>query len=172
VLAVLRFIGVFNAAIWLGSGIFFTFGVAPGVFSPEMERVFPREYTGYIGQVLIGRFFTFHFVCGLIALGHFFAEVIYAGKAFRRLTFGLLVGVLLLGGLGGFYFSPKIRALHGQKYRGPVAQRPVAAKQLSRLHALSASANLLSLLAIIIYTWQVTNPSDPMRFVGTNKFRS
>ena len=29
-----------------------------------------------------------------------------------------------------------------------------------------------SLIALVLYTWKVTNPSDPMRFVGaTSKFR-
>jgi hypothetical protein len=27
------------------------------------------------------------------------------------------------------------------------------------------------LIALMLYTWQVTNPSDPTRFVGTAKFR-
>ena len=170
-LIVLRIIGVFNAAIWLGAAIFFTFGVAPGVFSEEMRKFFPGEYTGIIGQVLIGRFFTFSLVCGLIALGHFFAEMMYAGKSFRRFTFALLALVLALGLLGGHVFAPKIKELHHLKYRGPVEQRPAAEQQLKRLHAISATANLLSLIALIIYTWQVTNPSDPTRFVGSGKFR-
>lgn len=170
-LIVLRIIGVFNAAIWLGAAIFFTFGVAPGVFGDEMKKVFPGEYTGFIGQVLIGRYFTFSLVCGLIALGHFFAEMIYTGKSFRRFTFTLLAGVLALGLLGGSVFAPKIKALHHLKYRGPADQRPAAEQQLKRLHAVSASANLLSLIALVLYTWQITNPSDPTRFVGSTKFR-
>ena len=170
-LIVLRFIGVFNAAIWLGAAVFFTFGVAPGVFSAEMKKVFPDEYTGYIGQVLIGRYFTLHLICGLIALGHFFAEMIYAGKSFRRFTFMLLAVVLALGLLGGYFFAPKIKALAHLKYRGTPEQRPMAAQQLKRLHAVSASGNLLSLIALVLYTWQITNPSDQMRFVGSGKFR-
>jgi hypothetical protein len=171
VFVVLRIIGIFNAAIWLGSTVFFTFGVARGVFSPEMEKVLTREYMGYVGQVLIGRYFTVSLVCCLIAIGHFFAEMVYAGKRFRRLTFGLLIGMLALGMLGNYVFRPRIKVLHHEKYRGTAEQRLHAEQQLPRLHAVSVSANLLVLAALFFYTWQVTNPSDPMRFVGTSKFR-
>ena len=170
-LVVLRIIGVFNAAIWLGTTVFFTLGVARGVFSPEMKKLFPGEYTGLIGQVLIARYFTFHIVCCLIAIAHFVAEMIYAGKPFRRFTFGLLIGILALGLLGQRVFAPKIKEAHQARYHGPVEQRAEAEKRFGRLHGFSAGGNLLTMLALIIYTWQVTNPSDPMRFVGTAKFR-
>ena len=125
----------------------------------------------FIGQQLIGRYFTLHLICGFIALGHFFAEMIYAGKSFRRFTPLLLALVLALGLLGGSFFAPRIKALAHLKYRGTPEQRPVAAQQLKRLHAFSASGNLLSLLALVIYTWQITHPADPTRFVGSGKFR-
>ena len=176
-LIVLRIIGIFNAAIWLGAAIFFTFGVAPGIFSPEMKQIFSRPaplgdyYLGVIAQHLIGRYFALNLVCACIALLHFFAEMIYAGKPFRRFTFALLILVLTLGLVGGYVFTPKIKAVHQLKYRGNAQERPVAEKQLRRLHAVSASGNLLSLIALLIYTWQVTNPPDHTRFVSAQKFR-
>ena len=170
-LIVLRIIGVFNAAIWFGSAIFFTFGIAPGVFSAEMKRVFGDFYVGVIGQNLIARYFAVNLICGIIALLHFFAEMIYAGKPFRRFTFGLLVTVLALGLVGGYVFTPKIKALHQLRYRGTAEERPLAEQQFKRLHAVSAIGNLVSLIALIIYTWRVTNPPDPTRFVSAQKFR-
>ena len=180
VLLVLRAIGIFNAAIWLGSAVFFTFGVAPGIFSPAMKAIFapsgaPLEdyYLGVIAQQLIERFFTVNLVCCLIALAHFFGEMIYAGKPFRRLTFSLLIGILAVGLLTTYVFAPKMKAVHDTKYRGAPHQRPAAKQQFSRLHAISSSGNLLCLIALAVYTWQVSNPSDPMRFVGatSSKFR-
>jgi hypothetical protein len=171
VLVVLRIIGTFNAAIWLGSALFFTFGIAPGVFSVEMKRVFGDFYTGVIAQNLIGRYFGVNLVCAIVALAHFFAEIIYAGKPSRRFTLSLIVLMLALGLLAGNLFAPKIKATHNLKYRGPLEQREAAAKQLARLHAVSMTGNLISLIALIIYTWQVTNPSDHMRFLSAQKFR-
>jgi hypothetical protein len=171
VLLALRVIGTFNAAIWLGSALFFTFGIAPGVFSDEMKRVFGDYYTGIIAQNLIGRYFVVNLVCAIIALGHFFAEIIYAGKPFRRLPFGLIILMLVFGLIAGNVFAPRIKAVHNLKYRGPIEQRAPAAKQLARLHAVSMTGNLISLIALVIYTWRVMNPSDHMRFVSAQKFR-
>jgi hypothetical protein len=171
VLVVLRSIGIFNAAIWLGSALFFTFGVAPAVFSDEMKRVFGQYYTGIIAQNIIGRYFAVSLICGVIALGHFFAEIIYAGKFFRRFQFSLIVLMLVLGLLGGYLFAPKIKVTHHIKYLGPVEQREAAQKQLARLHAVSMTGNLFNLIALIVYTWRVTNPPDQTRFVSAQKFR-
>lgn len=177
-LIALRIVGIFNAAIWLGSALFFTFGIAPAIFSDEMRQTFAPPggpmgdyYLGVIAQHLIGRYFTVNLVCGVIALAHFFGEIIYAGRPFNRLTFGLIVIVLVLGLVAGALSAPKIKALHQAKYRGPAEQRPAAAQQLSRLHAVSMSGNLLSLVALVLYTWRASNPADHLRFVGTQKFR-
>jgi hypothetical protein len=171
VLLVLRIIGVFNAAIWLGSAVFFTVGVAPGIFSEEMKRVFGPYYIGVIGQNVIGRYFAVNLVCCGIAFIHFFAEIIYTGKPFRRFTFGLLIGILSLGLLGAYVFAPKIKTVHHLKYMGDPVVRPTAQQQLTRLHAVSSIGNIISLIALIIYTWQVTNPPDYTRFVSAQKFR-
>ncbi len=177
-LIALRIVGIFNAAIWLGSALFFTFGVAPAIFSDEMRRVFVQPggplgdyHLGVIAQHLIGRYFTVNLVCGVIALGHFFGEIIYAGRPFNRLTLGLIVVILGFGVFASTVISPKIKSLHQSKYLGPVEQRAAAAQQLARLHAVSISGNLLSLVALILYTWRASNPADPLRFVGAQKFR-
>jgi hypothetical protein len=128
-------------------------------------------YLGLIAQNLIDRYFALNLICCIIALGHFFAEMIYAGKPFRRLTFALLLGLLSLGLLGGYVFSPRIKAVHDIKYRGKPEERAAATQQLARLHAVSRTGYFVSLVALIIYTWQVTNPSDHTRFVSASKFR-
>jgi uncharacterized membrane protein len=171
VLIVLRIIGVFNAAIWFGGALFFTFGVQPGVFGEEMKKVFPPYYLGFIGQQIIARYFTFSLVCALIAIGHFFAEMVYAGKVFRRWTLGLLLGVLGFGLLSAYFFLPRMQELHRDKYRAAPARQQTAAAEFRRLHALSSAGNVLVLIGLVFYTWQVTNPTDPTRFVGTPKFR-
>ena len=177
-LIALRIVGIFNAAIWLGSALFFTFGIAPAIFSDEMRAVFAPPngamgdyYLGVIAQHLIGRYFTVNLICGVIALAHFLGEIIYAGRPFNRLTCGLIVGILGIGLLASTLFSPRIKSLHQAKYRGPVEQRAASAQQLSRLHAVSMSVNLLSLIALALYTWRASNPSDHLRFVGAQKFR-
>ena len=170
-LVFLRTVGIFNAAIWLGAGIFFTIGIAPASFTPEMKRVFGDYYVGVIAQNFLGRMFTLNLICGGIALLHFFAEMIYAGRPFRKFTFALIATVLGLSLLGGFVLTPRLKALHQIKYRGPAQEVPQAKARFAQLHGLSVAGNILSLIALIIYTWHVTHPPDPTRFVGTPKFR-
>lgn len=164
-------VGIFNAAIWLGSAIFFTFALTTGVFSEEFKRVFGGYYTGIVAQTLIGRYFIVHLVCSVIALAHFFGEIVYAGRPFRRIMFGCLLGVLVLGLIGGQFFAPRLEKLHEAKYRGTPEQKTAAQPQFSRLHALSRITDVLSLIVIIVYTWQVANPPDQTRFVSAQKFR-
>jgi hypothetical protein len=171
VLLVLRILGTFNAAVWLGSAVFFTFALTTGVFSAETKRVFGDYYTGVIAQTFVGRYFVLHVTCAVIALLHFFGEMIYAGKPFRRFTFGLIVVVLSFGLLGGFVFMPRLEKLHQIKYRGAPEQQASARQQFTRLHVTSRIADIVGLIAVIIYTWQVTNPPDHTRFVSAQKFR-
>src|SRR5438045_1500065 len=63
----LRFVGILNAAVWLGGGIFFTLGSAPAVFSRDMQSLLGREYypyfSGAIAQVLIAKSFHLQIIC-------------------------------------------------------------------------------------------------------------
>jgi hypothetical protein len=49
----LRLIGTLNGAVWLGAAMFFSFGIAPGIFSAEMKSIFGDYYTGVIAQTLL-----------------------------------------------------------------------------------------------------------------------
>jgi hypothetical protein len=98
---ILRFVGVVNAAIWLGAGIFVLF-VFPAVFSPEMHQLFGEEkafkyYSGGVAMVLFKRFFALQYICGTIALLHLIAEKLYLGRAFPRLGTTVILVVFGLG---------------------------------------------------------------------------
>ncbi len=170
-LAVLRFIGIINAAIWLGAGVFFSFGIAPAVFSPEMKRIFPEYYVGVIGQQLIGPYFTLHILCGCIALAHFSAELFLLQRAFQKWLLVMILVALGVGVMGGFVLQPKMRALFQTKHRGATeAERTRAKKQFGLLHGVSSSSNLITLFVLIAYAWRVSNPPESARF--SPKFRS
>jgi hypothetical protein len=175
-LVVLRFVGVFNAAVWLGSGLFFTFGIAPAVFSDEMKGLFAPygDYSaGLIAQQLIARYFVVHAVCGVVALIHFFAEMFYAGRPFQKGLFGLLIVALSLGVLGGAVLQPKLKALHAIKYSRSASdqERETAGRHFTWLHATSQIGNVLTLILLVGYLWRATNPPNTTRFVSAHKFR-
>jgi hypothetical protein len=176
VILLLRFVGVMNAAIWFGAAVFFTLGVAPAFFTPEMKRLFGDAYVGVIAQMVLGRFFALHYVCGLIALAHWIAEWFYLGRTLNRLTLGLLIGVLGFSLIGGLGLQPRLKEWHRTKYSRAESvtpeKRAQAARSFGLWHGVSSTMNLFVLAALGIYFWRLANPADAPRFVSAAKFRS
>jgi Domain of unknown function (DUF4149) len=174
----LRFIGVLNAAVWLGSAIFFTFCVGPGIFSKAMsQELGPQNYpyfSGVIAQILIARYFHLQMACGLIALLHLIAEWLYLGKPLQQLWFGLLLTLLFIVLLGNYWLQPQLKQFHKIKYavKSSPEQRQNAIQSFRSWHGASQVLNLLVLGSLGIYLWRTANPPDPTRFVSTSKFRS
>lgn len=185
---VLRFIGVANAAIWLGGSIFFTFVVAPTFFSGEVKiletqgRLHPF-YPGAIAQLVLQRYFYLYYICGAVAVAHQLAEWVYLGRPLRRLVMGVLVGLLVIGAVGGLWLQPKLKQLHLTKYgmtaqytRSPApvsdAQRVQAGKSFSAWHGFAQAINLLGLFGLMFYFWRAAHPSDDLRVLSGPKFRS
>lgn len=176
----LRFIGVVNASIWFGSAIFFTFVVGPSFFSPEMLKLFggvdvpmAKAYSGAVTQILLERYYIVQEWCGAIALFHLLVEWMYTGKAVQRLTLWLLIGMFGLDLAGGYLLQPKMQELHYVMYGGRFApaQRQRAAQAFSILHSVAQTANFLVTAGLLIYVWNVTNPSNAPRFTSRTKFR-
>lgn len=184
---VLRFIGVLNAAVWLGAAVFFTFFVGPAFFSAETKKVFHDSYffwPGVMLQFVIGRYFYLQQICGVIALVHLIAEWFYLGRSLQRLNVVLLTGLLLLGFVGGFWIQPRLHELHlvmysmNEQYQPialAVADRAAAVKAFGTWHGVSQAMNLVALAALLVYFWRVTHPSDDLRILSATagpQFRS
>lgn len=153
--------GIVNAAVWFGSGVFFTFFSGPAFFSPEMKTLLPPPYNGAAAQLIIQRFFILQHWCGGIALVHLLAEWFYFGRAFERFTFGLLVVIFSLGLAGGLWLQPKLHDLHLIRYRGAdAAQKEQATQSFKVWHGISSSVNLLILPGLLFYLWRVTSANS------------
>lgn len=173
----LRFIGIVNAAIWLGTAIFFSFGAGPALFSNEMrgllgENNFPY-FSGAIARIVLKSYFHFHVACGVIALLHLGAERLYLGRRRSNFTTGLLVSLLTIILLGGLWMQPKMHELHLRAYaqKATTAQRTTAMHSFRVWHGVSQMINLLIIGGIVIYVWRVNNPPDPTRFVRPGQIR-
>jgi hypothetical protein len=171
-------VGILNAAVWLGGGIFFSVALAPAIFSKEMEGVLGHEYypyfSGAIAQVLIARYFHLQLVCALVALIHFMAEWLYLGKSAQALWLGLVISLFSLGIVGGFWLQPRLKELHTIRYavNTPRETRDAATQSFRTLHGASQGINLLMLCGLAVYFWHLANPPDPTRFLSAATFRS
>ena len=68
----LKWVGLLNAAIWLGATLFFTFAVGPAFFSEKTWALFgwpqnvlaAKYYAGAVAQVVLERYFLMQHLCG------------------------------------------------------------------------------------------------------------
>jgi hypothetical protein len=171
VTALLRFLGILNAAVWCGSAIFLTVGL-PAVFSPGLQTLLTKPGVGFAAEAIVARFFMLQYWCGAIALVHLLAEWIYGGRPVRRLNLALVLGLLALALAGGLWAQPKMNTLHQIKYFGkkPDLQEE-ATKAFALWHGASESVNLLVIGGLILYLWRVSGPPEGPRFGGISKIR-
>jgi Domain of unknown function (DUF4149) len=120
VILVIRFIGVLNAAIWVGAAVFLTCAAAPAFFSSEAKVLQATGmhpfYAGAMAQLVLARYFYVQYICGAIAFSHLFAEWVYLGRALQRFTLTVLMGLLCLGFAGGLWLQPKLHRLNLTRY--------------------------------------------------------
>jgi hypothetical protein len=177
VIGFLRCIGLLNAAVWFGAGVFFTFLGGPALFSADMkallEKFYPY-YSGAIAQMVIARYFKLEIICATIALLHFLAEQFYFGRAPQKRWLSLLIGLFALSLIGGYWLQPKLKALHTTKYavNAPQANREAASESFKMWHGISQVANLLMLVGLGFYVVRVGSPRESSHFIGSGKFRS
>ena len=178
VILVIRFIGLVNAAIWLGAAVFFTFAAAPAFFSGEVKLLGLHPFwPGAMAQLVLARFFNLQYICGLVAIAHLLVEWSYLGRPLQRLTLGLLLSLLLLGGIGGLWLQPRLKQLHlirysmNERYKAvsiPDADRLEATQSFRTLHGVSQVLNLFTFAGVVFYFWRVSHPTDNLRFVSAS----
>lgn len=173
----LRFVGIMNAAVWLGASVFYTVAAGPAVVSMDMQTLLGPKYfpyfSGAVAQIVLARYFHFHLVCATIALLHLLAERIYLGRRAHRLRVGLLAVLFGCSLLGSVWLGPKLAGLHRAQHvlNATPAQRQVAAKSFGLWHGVFQVVNVLMIGGIIVCLWRVAHPPDELRFVGSTQFR-
>jgi hypothetical protein len=173
----LRFVGLLNAAIWLGAVVFCTLGVLPAVHSQGMMDLLGNRYftylSGAIAQSLWGRLFYWQIGCALVAWLYLLAEWLYLGRLPRRLWVALHMALLTASLIAGLWLGPKLTALqHRQHPSNPqVAEREAAAHSFRLWDGVLQAVNVILIGGVGIYFWRLTRPEDAPRFVSPVKFR-
>lgn len=166
-LGFLKFVGLFNAAMWLGSLVFASFIALPAFFSPEVTPgLVHRYYSGRIAEIVLHRLFWTQLVCAVIALVHYLAEWLYAGKPLSKFSVGLVVVMLGIIAVGGFWLEPKMSRWHVVKYatNTTAVQKAEAAKQFGRWHGISRAFNLLVVFGVFIHFVRHSNAPATTKF--------
>jgi len=122
-------------AFWTGGAAIFTCVLTPIIF-----RSYDRDMAGQIVGFLFPAYFRWGLGCGLIGLGTLLA---LRGRNFVP-SLVIIVVMLALTSLGAFYIEPKAAALKKEipSFVTTPKDHPLR-KEFSRLHGISAVANLL-----------------------------
>lgn len=168
----LRTVAIFNAAIWLGSMLFFAFVVAPTLLAADMKAVLTPYWAGYATQSVISKLFWIQHICAFIALLHLVAEFLYVGRPIERAVLAVLLGSLCLGLIGGFALQPMLRQWHIIKYstRTTPAEKMVAQRSFGIWHGVSQVCNVVVLGGLVYYLWRISNASAPARSLTIPRF--
>lgn len=127
-------------ASWVGSVLFFSFGVAPVIF-----RVLGKEAGGRFVRVLFPRYYAWGVVSGAIALPAL-AAVPLAFPEYRGPWIGLQAGLVLAGILIFLYCGNSLTpAINAARDEGPEG-----AERFDRLHKRSVQLNAIALLLGVV----------------------
>jgi hypothetical protein len=172
---ILRFIGLLNAAVWLGAMVLFTAFIGPGLFSPEMKQVLRADWMpGAVAQILVVNYMMLQQWCAGIALVHLVFDWLYTGKIFAKSSLIILVACLLMSLAGTRLMAPKMKELHLWKYspQATPAQRDVATRSFPILHAAAQITNLLALCGVLFYYWRLSVGPQGARSGAAARYRS
>ena len=183
----LRFLGLFNAAVWVGGSVFSSFLAAPVFFTPEIKSLTPPPVNGLVAQAMLGRYFTLHILCGIVAVVHLLLEWLYSGGGFPRRAIAIVCVLLGLALIGGKFINPKLTVWHQQKYHTKLkaeSEPPVyekveykedvvqdAERKFAVWHGVSQVINLAMMILLTWRFWRLTHPNgqDGLSTFGQRK---
>ena len=172
----LRFVGLFNAAVWVGGSVFFSFLAASVFFTPEVKAFAPPPANGLVAQAVLGRYFALHYICGTIASLHLLIEWLYNGGEFPKRAIAIVCVLLGLALFGGNFISPKLTVWHQQKHQVELksdGEQPLietvehtekvvqnAERKFVVWHGVSQFINLAMVILLIWRFWRMTHPNE------------
>jgi succinate dehydrogenase hydrophobic anchor subunit len=166
-----------NAAVWLGTAIFFTFGAEPACFSTDMRAALQLPagqsyFPGAISGVVMGHYYGLMMACAVVALLHFLAEWVYLGRPRRKFSFGLVAALFVLTLIGSRAVEPSLVHFNSKHYRAAQpAERESAGKNFRILRVTGIALNVLIIGGLVVYVSRVSSPSDTLRFMRPVQFR-
>ncbi len=163
----LRFVGLFNAAVWVGGSVFFSFLAASVFFTPEVKAFAPPPANGLVAQAVLGRYFALHYICGTIASLHLLIEWLYNGGGFPKRAIAIvcvLLGLALFGGKFKQKHQVELKSdgeqplIETVEYTEKVVQN--AERKFAVWHGVSQIVNLAMVILLIWRFWRMTHPNE------------
>ncbi len=168
---VLRFVGLLNAAVWLGAAVFCSTALLVAMNSRATMALIGAQYfeqvSGALTQIVFTRLFQLQILCALLAWVHLVAEWLYLGRLPRQFRVGLLT-VLFIGSLiGSLWLCPKLTRLQRAQYASSQSKEQVEAarQQFQVWDGVFQAVNVLMIGGIAVYFWRLTQAQNEPRFI-------
>lgn len=170
----LRFLGVTNAAIWLGTAVLYPFVLRPAFKSREMVELLPFMYGGAVDLILLQRFYAMLEWCGAVALIHLLVEWLYTNKPIRKSVLYLVVGLFAFSLLGGHVMTPNLRELHIIRFgvQSSEEQKEQATNGYRILERLIKATQWVTAAGTLVFVWRLTHSFEGPRFYSRTQYRS
>lgn len=170
----LRLVGALNAAVWLGSVVFFTLVVWPAFDSEIMLSLLGSGgHAQLAGLIVMERFFTVTLACSLIAVFQLGVEWLYTGKPVNKPNLYVLVATLALCLLGWMVLQPNMTEEHAVRTSKSrtLEERQEAHRSYQILFGVTQATTLLLIAGVGFYSWRIIQPPAQPRFTSS-RFRS
>ena len=138
---VLHFCYTFALSLWIGGISIFTFIITPVIF-----RSFERDMAGKIAGKLFPGYFTYNIVLAVLALILLVMVRSLFTKSGFNLSLALVICAVIINLFAAFKLHPEIKKVKQEihSFEAP-AHDSLLRKKFGKLHAVSASLNLLLL---------------------------
>jgi hypothetical protein len=177
-MGLLRFIGMCNAAVWLGAVVFCLTALPAALDSREMVGLVGERFADQVSrgfsQIIITRLYYLQIVCAVIASLHLGAERLYSGRTLSRIWLGWLALLAATSVAVSVWVLPQVGVWQRQAHSTlATAEEREAATGKSRFgRGVVSLLNLGLMVGIGVYFWRLSHPENPPRFVSHLKFRS
>ncbi|MGC3961661.1 MAG: DUF4149 domain-containing protein [Verrucomicrobiota bacterium] len=168
---VLRFVGLLNAAVWLGAMVFCSTALLVAMNSRATMALLGMQYfeqvSGALTQIIFTRLFHLQILCALLAWVHLVAEWLYLGRLPRQLWVGLLTALFIGSLIGGLWLCPKLTRLQRAQYAPNQSKEQVEAvrHQFQVWDGVFQVVNVLMIGGIAVYFWRLTQAQNEPRFI-------
>jgi hypothetical protein len=162
-----------NAAVWLGTAAVTAFVIWPGFFTPDMLQVLPPLHAGAAAHVLLRRCILLQYGCAAVAVTLLGLEWLYSGKTLSRWSTYLLLGILGAALFTGAIVQPKAKRWHLAKHlpASSAEERAQGVRSLPLWEGLLQLSNIVTVLALGVYVWEISSAATNPKFVSASKFR-
>ncbi|MBI1839795.1 MAG: hypothetical protein HYR88_02955 [Verrucomicrobia bacterium] len=170
----LRFVGVMNAAVWLGASLFQLFAVSPFFGSAATRWLLGDAHALGAGLMLWDRFYTTHYLCLGVAWIQLLAEWVYLGRGIPPFHRWALTSLLVLGVLGHVELNRWVTPAHWNRYqpKASAESRASAERTYPLSSAVWMTTNVALDLTVLVFSLRILMAVPGPRFMTQGKFRT